>query len=149
MKKPEELSRMLTEMYNETKNGKIHWNISVQTTEHNDISEKPVEEEDGILWTADECYISYYCKFKGREFFMITYELIKTAGDKVRTTNLIFLPPLGIRVFQISVLLPYAIDASAVLANQIHNLWELVLEKRKADEQSVSMQVNAGKLVIE
>ena len=33
MKRPEELSHMLTEMYNDTKDGKIHWNISVQTTE--------------------------------------------------------------------------------------------------------------------
>ena len=30
MKRPEELSHMLTEMYNDTKDGKIHWNISVQ-----------------------------------------------------------------------------------------------------------------------
>ena len=46
MKRPEELSHMLTEMYNDTKDGKIHWNISVQTTENNEVSEKPVEVED-------------------------------------------------------------------------------------------------------
>ena len=33
MKRPEELSHMLTEMYNDTKDGKIRWNLSVQTTE--------------------------------------------------------------------------------------------------------------------
>lgn len=100
MKRPEELSHMLTEMYNDTKDGKIHWNISVQTTENNEVSEKPVEVEDGVSWTIDECYVSYYCKYKGQDFLMITYEMIKTAGDKVHTTNMIFLPPLGIRVFQ-------------------------------------------------
>ena len=97
MKRPEELSHMLTEMYNDTKDGKIHWNISVQTTENNEVSEKPVEVEDGVSWTIDECYVSYYCKYKGQDFLMITYEMIKTAGDKVHTTNMIFLPPLGIR----------------------------------------------------
>ena len=125
MKRPEELSHMLTEMYNDTKDGKIHWNISVQTTENNEVSEKPVEVEDGVSWTIDECYVSYYCKYKGQDFLMITYEMIKTAGDKVHTTNMIFLPPLGIRVFQLPMLLPYAVQASGVLANQIHNLWEL------------------------
>lgn len=90
MKRPEELSHMLTEMYNDTKDGKIHWNISVQTTENNEVSEKPVEVEDGVSWTIDECYVSYYCKYKGQDFLMITYEMIKTAGDKVHTTNMIF-----------------------------------------------------------
>ena len=99
MKRPEELSHMLTEMYNDTKDGKIRWNLSVQTTENNEVSEKPVEVEDGVSWTIDECYVSYYCKYKGQDFLMITYEMIKTAGDKVHTTNMIFLPPLGIRVF--------------------------------------------------
>ena len=68
--------------------------ISVQTTENNEVSEKPVEVEDGVSWTIDECYVSYYCKYKGQDFLMITYEMIKTAGDKVHTTNMIFLPPL-------------------------------------------------------
>ena len=149
MKRPEELSHMLTEMYNDTKDGKIRWNLSVQTTENNEVSEKPVEVEDGVSWTIDECYVSYYCKYKGQDFLMITYEMIKTAGDKVHTTNMIFLPPLGIRVFQLPMLLPYAVQASGVLANQIHNLWELLLAMKKADPESVFMEVSAGKLVIE
>ena len=149
MKRPEELSRMLTEMYEQTKEGKIHWNISVQTTENNDTAEKPVEVEDGVSWTIDECYVSYYCKFKGQEFLMITYEMIKNAGEKVHTTNMIFLPPLGIRVFQLQTLLPYAVQASGVLANQIHNLWELLIAMKKADAESVFMEVTQAKLVIE
>ena len=131
MKRPEELSHMLTEMYNDTKDGIIHWNISVQTTENNEVSEKPVEVEDGVSWTIDECYVSYYCKYKGQDFLMI------------------FLPPLGIRVFQLPMLLPYAVQASGVLANQIHNLWELLLAMKKSDPESVFMEVSAGKLVIE
>lgn len=149
MKKPEELSRLLTELYKETKNGRIKWNLQVQTTEHNDISEKPVEVEEGLSWTIDECYVSYVCNFRGQDFCMITYELIKTAGEKVQTTNLIFLPPMGIRVFHLQALLPYAVPASNVLANQVHNLWELLLLKYKADKTSVSLDVLPGKLVIE
>ena len=149
MKKPEELSHQLTEMYRETKNGKLHWNVEVQTTEYNDPSEKPVEEEEGISWTVDECYVSYYCKYKGQDFCMITYEMIKTSGEKTQTTNLIFLPPLGIRAFHLQTLLPYAVNASGVLANQIHNLWELLLVMHKADQTSVSLDVRPGELVIE
>lgn len=149
MMKPEVLSRQLTDMYKETKEGKLHWNITVQTTEHNDPSEKPVEVEDGISWTIDECYVSYYCKYKGEEFCMITYEMIKTAGDKTLTTNLIFLPPLGVRLFNLHTLLPHAVQGSTVLANQIQNLWKLLLEMYKADKESVFLEVLPGKLTIE
>lgn len=149
MKRPEELSRFLTDLYKETKNGKVKWSLQVQTTEHNERSEKPVETEDGVSWTVDECYVSYVCNFRGQDFCMITYELIKTAGEKVQTTNLIFLPPMGIRVFHLQTLLPYAIPASNVLANQVRNLWELLLLKYKADKSSVSLDVFPGKLVIE
>jgi len=149
MKKPEELSRLLTELYRETKEGKIRWNLQVQTTEHNNPSEKPVEVEDGISWTVDECYVCYVCNYKGQDFCMITYEMIKTAGDKVQSTNLVFLPPMGIRVFHLPNLLPYAVPASNVLANQIHNLWELLLIQYKADKTSVYLDVIPGTLVIE
>ncbi len=149
IKKEEELSRQLTELYKMTKAGKVHWSIQVQTTEHNDVSQKPVEIEDGIAWTIDECYVSYACQYKGEDFCMITYEMLKTAGDKVLTTNLIFLPPLGVRAFHLQTLLPYAVTASNVLANQIHNLWELILALYKADKTSVSLDVFPGTLVIE
>ena len=149
MKKPEEFSRQLTELYKETKEGNIHWTIQVQTTEHNDASEKPVETEDGIAWTVDECYVSYVCKYKGQDFCMITYELLKTAGERVQTTNLVFLPPMGIRVFQLQTLLPYAIPVNQVIGNQIHNLWELLLNHYKVDKADVSFSVIPGKLVIE
>ena len=149
MKKQEEIFHEIQDMMGETKEGRIRWSVEVQTTEANPVEEKPVEHEDGLDWTIDECYVSYYCKYKGQDFLMITYEMIKTAGDKVHTTNMIFLPPLGIRVFQLPMLLPYAVQASGVLANQIHNLWELLLAMKKADPESVFMEVSAGKLVIE
>lgn len=149
MKKPEELSKLLNELQKETKDGKIQWDIHMQTTEHNPQSEKPVEEEDGIKWIVDECYVSYYCKYKGEEFLMVTYEMLKTAGDKVTSTNLIFLPPLGIRVFHLNVLLPYSIETSSVLANQVHNLWELLLSMYKAKKDNVNLTVTPGILTIE
>lgn len=149
MKKTDELSRLLTEMYKETKDGRIRWSLQVQTTEHNNTSEKPVEIEDGISWTVDECYVSYVCNYKGQDFCMITYEMIKTAGDKVQTTNLVFLPPMGIRAFHLQTLLPHAVEASNVLINQIHNLWELLLGQYKTDKNAVSLEVIPGTLVIE
>ena len=149
MKKPEELSHQLTEMYKETKEGKLHWSLQVQTTEHNEASKKPVEVEDGVSWTIDECYASYVCQYRGQDFCMITYELIKTAGGKVQTTNFLFLPPMGIRAFHLQTLLPYSIPISNVLANQIHNLWELLLQQYKADHTSVNLDVLRGTLTIE
>lgn len=149
MKKPEELSKLLNELQKETKDGKIQWDIHMQTTEHNPQSEKPVEEEDGIKWIVDECYVSYYCKYKGEEFLMVTYEMLKTAGDKVTSTNLIFLPPLGIRVFHLNVLLPYSIETSSVLANQVHNLWELLFGMYKNKKNNINLTVTPGILTIE
>ena len=149
MKKPEELSRLLNELQKATKEGKVRWNVQVQTTEHNDFESKPVEVEDGISWTIDECYVAYVCEYKGQDFCMITYELIKTAGNKVQTTNLVFMPPMGIRAFHLQTLLPYAIQTSHVLANQIHNLWELILLLYKNDKNSVQLNVVPGTLVIQ
>lgn len=149
MKKPEELSRLLTEMYKETKEGKLCWNIQIQTTEYNDLSQKPVEVEDNVSWTIDECYVSYVCSYKGQDFAMITYEMIKTAGEQTQSTNLVFLPPMGIRAFHLQTLLPYAVEASNVLTSQIHNLWELLLAQYKAKKQNIHLEAVPGTLVIE
>lgn len=116
MKRQEELSRELTELITATKEGKIRWNLQVQTTEANDAAEKPVERENGVEWTIDECYVSYYCEYKGKEFCMITYEMIKTAGEKVTSGNMVFCPPLGVRFFDLRTLMPYSVETSAVFA---------------------------------
>lgn len=149
MKKEDELLKDLTAMVKETKQGKIKWKITGQTTEYNDDSEKPKVTEDGTEWTVDECFVSYECKYNGKDFVMITYEMIHSAGDKKQTTNLVFLPPLGIRYFDISTLLPYAVPASNVLTYEIHTLWLLLLEMYKADNTSVDLDMSARELTID
>lgn len=145
----EELGKKIAELMTETKTGKIRWSVEVQTTEANDISEKPKEVENGVEWTIDECYVSYYCKYRDREFCMITYELIKTAGDKVTSSNMVFLPPLGVRYFDLRTLLPHSVETSAVLLDQIHHLWVLLLDMYKVDKGSIYLDVRPGKLTIE
>lgn len=149
MKKEEELLKQLMDMTKDTKAGKIHWDVKCQTTEYNDAANKPQVMEDDILWTVDECYVSYYCEYKGNEFLMITYEMLHTAGDKVKTTNLVFLPPLGIRYFDIHTLLPYAMETSNMLSYQVQTLWSLLLDMYKANPDSVALDVSERVLTIE
>ncbi len=149
MKREDELLKQLQEMTKDTKSGKIKWEIKCQTTEYNETESKPVVEEDGTFWVVDECYVSYYCEYKGKEFLMITYEMIHTAGSDVKTTNLIFLPPLGVRFFDIHTLLPYSVETSNVLTYQIHTLWEMLLDMYKANPDSVNMEVSERVLTIE
>ena len=149
MKKPEELAKQLADMIKNTKMGKLKWKIQCQTTEYNDADKKPKTEENGIVWTVDECFVSYYCEYKGKEFLMITYEMIHSARNKSKTTNLVFLPPLGIRYFDIHTLLPYSIQATQLLTYQIHTLWELLLAMYKANPNSVTFDVSERVLTIE
>lgn len=151
MKKPEELFHELDQLMKETKAGKIHWHVEVQTTEHNDPLQKPIETEDGVSWTLDECYVSYYCEHQGKKFCMITYELIKhdAREDKTATSNLIFLPPENVRCFHLQTLLSYAVDNSAVLSDQVHKLWMMLLEMYRQDPGSVNLTATAGVLSIE
>lgn len=146
----EELSRRITELAARTKEGKIRWSVEVQTTEANDPEKKPVEEDGDIAWTIDECYVSYYCsKYQGEDFCMITYEMLKTAGERVESSNLVFMPPLGVRFFDLRTLLPYSVETSAMLLDQIHRLWLLLLDMYKVDRGSVYLDVRPGSLTIE
>ena len=149
MRKEDELLKQLMDMTKDTKTGKIHWDVKCQTTEYNDPSTKPQVMEDDILWTVDECYVSFYCEYKGKEFLMITYEMIHTADDKVKTTNLIFLPPLGIRYFDIHTLLPYSVETSNMLSYQVKCLWSMLLDMYKANPNSVKLDVSERVLTIE
>ena len=149
MKKEAELVKQLTDMAKDTKMGKIKWDVKCQNTEYNDAETKPQVEEDGVLWTVDECYVSYHCEYKGAEFLMITYEMIHTAGDMTKTTNLVFLPPLGIRYFDVHTLLPYAIETTNILSYQAQSLWKLLLEMYKANPNSVALDVSERVLTIE
>ena len=149
MKKEDELLKQLIEMTKDTKAGKIHWNIKCQTTEYNDAASKPVVEEEGVQYTVDECYVSYHCEYKGKEFLMITYEMIHTSADSVKTTNLVFLPPLGIRYFDIHTLLPHAVENNNMLSYQIQTLWKLLVDMYKADPQKVNFDASERVLTIE
>ena len=149
MKKQDELLKQLTEMTKDTKAGKIAWEVICQTTEHNAPDAKPQIEEDGVVWTVDECYVSYHCEYKGKEFLMITYEMIHTANEAVKTTNLVFMPPLGIRYFDINTLLPYSVETNQMLSYQIKTLWEMLLAMYKANPASVKLDVSERVLTIE
>ena len=149
MKKEDELIRNLNELIKETQNGKIFWDVRCQTTEYNDRAQKPVVEEDGRSWIVDECFVSYHCMHKGKEFLMITYEMLHTSGNLTKTTNLIFLPPLGIRYFDIHVLLPYSVEASQVLVYNAHMLWMTILELKKKNPELVDMDASERVLEIE
>lgn len=147
--KQDELIRKVSELTALTKAGKIRWSLEVQTTEANDAADKPKEVEQGVEWTIDECYVSYYCSYQNKEFCMITYERLKTAEDSVRSGNMVFVPPLGVRYFDLRTLLPYNVDASAVLLEQIHQLWVLLMDMHKADKESIQLEVKAGKTIME
>ena len=149
MKKKEELIRDITNMVKETKAGKLTWDILCQTTEYQPTENKPVVREDDIDWIVDECYVSYYCKYRGQEFLMITYEMIHSAKDKTKSTNLVFLPPLGIRYFDINTLLPYSVELDQVLLYHVHTLWETVLALHKERPELVKLDADERVLTIE
>lgn len=149
MKKPEELAKQLADMIKDTKMGKVKWSVQCQTTEYNDPAKKTKTEENGVSWTVDECFVSYCCEYKEQEFLMITYEMIHSTKMKTKTTNLVFLPPLGIRYFDIHTLLPYAVQTTQILTYQVHSLWELLLTMYKANPNSVKLDVSERVLKIE
>lgn len=68
---------------------------------------------------------------------------------KDRQPTLFFLPPLGIRYFDISTLLPYSVPASNILIYEIHTLWLLLLEMYKSDNTSVELDASSRELMIE
>ena len=53
---------------------------------------------------------------------MISYERVLTHEDLTRMTCLIFLPPLGMRFFDVAELAPYAVEADAYLTSKVHLL---------------------------
>lgn len=138
----EKLANMLEHMYEETKEGRIHWQLEVMTSEFKDASDKPVVEADGQLWTVDECYADYHCTYQNIEFSVITYENIETAGEQVRSTNMVFLPPLSVRRFDLDYLAPYAVEATAPLVAVIRKLWELLLVQKREHPELVEVKAN-------
>ena len=131
--KPEKLASRIDEMLAQTKRGSIEWYVNVQTTELMDKSLKDqVEDEAGNSWVIDECYTEFTCKYAGEPFHLITYELIKRSGTKVKSNNLLFLAPDGMRRFDLDFLAAYNVENSAVLSYKIHELWVFLLEEAHA-----------------
>ena len=149
MKSEKQLIKELTEIIKDTSKGKVKWKVQGQTTEYNELSLKPTVVEEGKTWVVDECYTSFECKYKGEDFVLITYEMIHTSDQQKKTTNLVFLPPLGVRYFDLRMRLPYSIEASQILTFEIHNLWMMLLDMYKKDPQSVEFDMGPRELTIE
>ena len=69
--------------------------------------------------------------------------------DKQKSTNMVFLPPLGIRYFDIHTLLPYAVEADQMLTYQIYMLWLMLLELQKTQPQRVDFDATERELSID
>lgn len=149
MKKSAELLKKLPDLVKETKENKLQWKIEFQTTEYNDPSEKPTEQIDGKDWLLDECFVSYHCEYKGKEFLLITYEQIASFEDKKKSYNLAFVPPLGNRFFDVDLLAPYAVELDQMLAYEIHMLWLTILEKIKEHSKNITIDVSPRDSAVE
>lgn len=148
MKKEEELLRDLTELIRETQEGKVLWDIQYQTSEYNDSASKPAEDENGKKWSVDECFVSYHCPYHDKEFLMISYEQFYTCGEKQKSCNLIFLPPAGVRFFDVDVLASYAVHTDQMLIYSVHMLWLAILEACKKNPESVKLEVTRRELLL-
>ena len=144
MKKSAELLKKLPDLVKETKENKLQWKIEFQTTEYNDPSEI-----DGKDWLLDECFVSYHCEYKGKEFLLITYEQIASFEDKKKSYNLAFVPPLGNRFFDVDLLAPYAVELDQMLAYEIHMLWLTILEKLKEHSKNITIDVSPRDSAVE
>ena len=72
---------------------------------------------------------------------MISYEHVLTHEDQTRMTCLIFLPPLGMRFFDVAELAPYAIEADAYVSNKVHQLFEMLLALYRTDPSRCRLSV--------
>jgi hypothetical protein len=141
MMNAKQLSSTLDEMMKETKRGHLNWSLQIESTDDLDASVKDTVSEDGRQWLVDECFVSYSCSFRGEDFCMISYEHVLTCQDQTRMNCLIFLPPPGMRFFDLSKLLPYAIDADACIAGKAHMLFEQLWALHQTDEGRCRLQV--------
>ena len=145
--KAEELSQNLTMMQQATEAGRLHWRMDIQTTEGNE--KKYTMEENKEIWTVDECYVSYRSNFRGKDFSMITYEMIKTSGEQIKTVNYVFMPPSGLGLFSLHTLLDYSIEVSVELIAKIHALWEYLMRLAKDGSGQVALHVTQADVNIE
>lgn len=139
----EELVRKVMDLVKDTQAEKIKWEILCQTSEYQEEATKKKETIDGSEWIVDECFVSYYCMHKEKEFLMITYEKICRKDTETRSVNLVFLPPLGLRFFDLDRLAEYAVNTNQILIYDIHMLWLTIMEKYKKNKELVRLEVTA------
>lgn len=136
-----QLANSLDEMMKDTKRGHLNWSMQIETTDDLDASLKEKLEQNGIEWLVDECFVEYACTWRGQDFCMISYEHVLTHADQTRMTCLIFLPPLGMRFFDVAELAPYAIEADAYVSNKVHLLFEMLLDLYRRDPSRCRISV--------
>ena len=54
-----------------------------------------------------------------------------------------FLPPLGLRFFDLDRLAEYAVNTNQILIYDIHMLWLTIMEKYKKNKELVRLEVTA------
>lgn len=135
------LMNYLDELMKETKRGHLNWSMQIETTDDLDASLKEKLTQDGVEWLVDECFVEYSCTFRGQDFCMISYEHVLTHESQTRMTCLIFLPPLGVRFFDVAELAPYAVTADARLTGKVHMLFEMLLSLYRTDPARCRLQV--------
>lgn len=135
------LANHLDELMKETKRGHLNWKMQIETTDDLDVSLKETLTKDDMEWIVDECFVEYTCNHKGHDFCMISYEHVLTHESQTRMTCLIFLPPLGMRFFDVAELAPYAVEVDARLTGKVHQLFEMLLSLYRTDPNRCAIQV--------
>lgn len=141
MMNAKQLAATLDEMMKETKRGSLNWKMMIETTDDLDASLKEKVTIDDTEWIVDECFVEYQCTYHRQEFCMISYEHVLTCGDRTQMTCMIYLPPLGMRYFDIERLAPYAIVADAYVSNHVHQLWDMLMALYRTDNSRVQLRV--------
>ena len=135
-----QLSDQIEELIKETKKNGLAWKMQIETTDDLEPEVKEKLETDEGEYVVDECFVSYECVFRKKEFRMISYERILTKGETVRSNALIFLPPEGLRYFDIAVLAPYAVDNNAILSDRVHNLFVTLMDLHREGASQIRVQ---------
>ena len=133
MMNEKQLANMLDDMMKDTKRGNLNWKMQIEATDDLDDDLKERFKKDGIEWVVDECFVEYTCTWRGNDFCMISYEHVLSLEDQTRMTCLIFLPPMGMRYFDVTELATYAVNADAYLSSKVHILWETLMELFRTD----------------
>lgn len=141
MMNAKQLANTLDDMMKDTKRGSLSWKMQLETTDDLDDSLKEKFVQDGIEWLVDECFVEYSCTWRGQDFCMISYEHVLTFENQTRMTCLVFLPPLGMRFFDVAELAPYAVKADAYVTNKVHMLWEMLMELYRTDPSRCQLRV--------